>query len=120
MSAARSITAFSAACFCRTQVLPPSLASVGRLFVPPDVLLHQADLRGRHVELRAPVELQLQVLFDLAVLVQQLQAAVAGDAVATWTTRSPSRSSRKLSIALPSRRARRAAAGRRGGTARRC
>ena len=35
-----------------------------------------------HVELRAAVKLQFQVLLDLPVLLQQLQPAVAGDAVA--------------------------------------
>ena len=49
---------------------------------PADVLLHQADLRDRHVELRLAVEFQFQVLLDLAVLLQQLHAAIAGDAVA--------------------------------------
>ncbi len=48
---------------------------------PPHVLLHQADLRRGHVELRPPGKLQFQVLLDLAVFFQQRQAAVAGDAV---------------------------------------
>ena len=71
----------SAASFCRTQARPPILASVGRLFAAADVLLHQLDLRGRHVDLRAAVELELQVLFGLAFFLQQLQAAIAADAV---------------------------------------
>jgi len=49
---------------------------------PAQVLLHQVDLRARHVELDPLVELQRQVLFHLAVLAQELHAAVAGDAVA--------------------------------------
>ena len=53
----------------------------GRLFAPPTYFCTSADLRRRHVELRPPLELQLQVLLDLAVLLQQLQAAVPGDAV---------------------------------------
>ena len=47
-----------------------------------DVFLHQADLRGGHVELRPPGELQFQVFLDLPVLFQQFQPAIAGDAVA--------------------------------------
>ena len=105
MSAARSVTAS-----CDRLLLPPPqpAAELGQrrpALRAADVLLHQLDLRAGHVELRAAVELQHQVLFDLLVLLQQLQAAVAGDAVRqTWTTRSPSRSSRKLSITRPSRR----------------
>ena len=47
-----------------------------------DVLLHQADLRGRHVELRLALKLQFEVFLDLPVLLHRLHAAVAGDAVA--------------------------------------
>ena len=56
-------------------------ASVGRALRAADVLLHQLDLRARHVDLRAAVELELQVLFGPAVLLQQLQPAIAADAV---------------------------------------
>ncbi len=47
-----------------------------------DILLHQADLRGRHVELRLALKLQFEMLLDLPLLFHQLHAAVAGDAVA--------------------------------------
>ena len=47
MSAARSLTASSTCSFCRSHSRPPSLASVGRLFAPAHVFLHQADLRRR-------------------------------------------------------------------------
>ena len=49
---------------------------------PAHVLLHQVDLRARHVELRPLLELEHQVLFDLLFLLQQRHAAIAGDAVA--------------------------------------
>ena len=46
-----------------------------------DVFLHQVDLDRRHVDLRAAVELDLQVLFLLALLLDQPQAAIPADAV---------------------------------------
>ena len=69
-----------------------------------DVFLHQFDLRCRHVDLRAAVEFQFEMLFGVAFFFQQTQAAIAADAVGMWTTRSPSRSSRKLSMTRPKRR----------------
>jgi len=44
--------------------------------------LHQIDLAGRHVDLGPAVELDLQVLFDLPLLVQQLDSPIATDTVA--------------------------------------
>ena len=61
---------------------PPSLASVGRLLAPPTYFCTRPIFDAGHVELRPPVELQFEVLLDLPVLLQQLQPAVAGDAVA--------------------------------------
>ena len=46
-----------------------------------DVFLHQVDLDRRHEDLRAAVELDLQVLFVLALLLDQPQAAIPADAV---------------------------------------
>ena len=46
-----------------------------------DVLLHQVDLDRRHENLRAAVELDLQVLFLLPLLLDQPQAAIPADAV---------------------------------------
>ena len=81
MSAARSVTAFSAACFCRTQAAPPMCASGTAPPLAADVLLHQVDLRAGHVDLRAAVVLELEMLLGLAVLLEQLQPAIAADAV---------------------------------------
>ena len=50
-------------------------------FAAADVFLHQLDIDRRHVDFRAAVEFQLQMLFDLIVLFQQLQPAIAADAV---------------------------------------
>ena len=60
---------------------PPSLASMGRLFAPPTYFCTSPIFADGHVELRPPVELQFQVFLDLAVLFQQLQAAVSSNAV---------------------------------------
>ena len=67
---------------CCCQLVPPSFDSSGSALRAADVLLHQVDLRRRHVDARAVAELQDQVLLGLAVLLQHLHAAVAGDAVA--------------------------------------
>ena len=81
MSLARSTTATSAASFCRTQALPPILASAGRALAAADILLHQLDLRRRHVDLRPAVELEFEMLFGVALFFQQPQAAITADAV---------------------------------------
>ena len=44
----------------------------GPAFRAANVFLHQVDLRRRHVELRAALKLQFQMLFNLPVLLQQL------------------------------------------------
>ena len=76
------MTAASTRFFCLLPQAAAELGQLGRLLRAADVLLHQVDLRRRHVELGLAVELQVQVLFDLPVLLQQLHAAIAGDAVA--------------------------------------
>ena len=82
MSAARSTTAFSTRAFCCSHSRPPSLASVGRLFVPPTYFCTSPIFVRRHVELRPPVKLQFEMLLDLPVLLQQLEPAIASHAVA--------------------------------------
>ena len=81
MSAARSITACLAASFCSAHSRPPICASVGRLLLPPTYFCTSSIFDGRHVDFRAAVEFELEMLFDLVVLFQQLQAAIAADAV---------------------------------------
>ena len=71
MSAARSMTASSDALFLPFPNPAAELGERGPAFRAADVLLHQPDLRGGHVELRPPVKLQLQVFLDLPVLFQQ-------------------------------------------------
>ena len=78
MSAARSMTACWAASFCRTHIRPPMCASVGRALLAADIFLHQLDVRGRHENSRAAVEFDFQMLFDGAVLLQQLHARDSG------------------------------------------
>ena len=81
MSTARSVTAF----FGRFLLLGPQpAADLGQRrlgFAAADVFLHQLDIDRRHVDFRAAVEFELQMLFDLLVLFQQLQPAIAADAV---------------------------------------
>ena len=55
-------------------------ASAGAL-LPPTYFCTSSIFDAGHVDLRAAVELELQVLFGLAVLLQQLQPAIAADAV---------------------------------------
>ena len=50
-------------------------------FGAADVLLHQLDLRGRDVNFGLFLEFEDQVLLDLPFLLQQLQSAIAADAV---------------------------------------
>ena len=66
-------------------LLPEAAAELGEhrpALCAAHVLLHQADLRGGHVELRLALKLQLEVFLDLPVLLHQLHAAITGDAVA--------------------------------------
>ena len=66
--------------FC--QAVPPNLESSGSVLAAADVFLHQIDLRRRHKHARAFAEFQDQMLLGVAVLVQNLHAAVASDPVA--------------------------------------
>ena len=122
ISAAMSVTADSTRRFCFSQRRPPSRASIGRLFGPADVLLHQADFRGGHVELGLALKFQFQVLLDLPVLFQQLHAAVAGDAVAEVYDEVAFVEIQEAvdRPAQPSAHGQRDAARRHGGRARRC
>ncbi len=61
--------------------LAADLGQRGPGLAAADVLLHEFDLRCRHVNLCPAVELQFEVLFGVAVLFQQLQAAITADAV---------------------------------------
>ena len=61
--------------------MPPILASVGRVFVPPTYFCTRSILIAGTIDLRAAVELDLQVLFLLALLLDQPQAAIPADAV---------------------------------------
>ena len=95
MSAARSMTACSAASFCSD---PSSAADLGQrrpALAAADVFLHQLDLRRRHEDLRAAVEFELQVLFGLAVLLQQLAGRDSGRCRATDGRRSRLRAARE-------------------------
>ena len=64
----------------------PGLSADGRKVGPSaaaaDVLLHHLNFRDRHVDLRAAAELQLEMFFGLLFVLEQLQSAVAADAVA--------------------------------------
>ena len=46
-----------------------------------DILLHELDLRARHIDLRAAAVLKLQMLFGPPILLQQPQPAIPPDAV---------------------------------------
>ena len=81
ISAARSVTARCAASFCRTHALPPMCASKTFAPLPPTYFCTSSIFAARHVDLRAAVVLQLQVLFGPAILLQQSQPAIAADAV---------------------------------------
>ena len=66
-------------------VLPAGAADLGQLRLragAPDVFLDEINLRRRHRHPDAVAELELEELLLLAVLVDHLHAAVAGDAVA--------------------------------------
>ena len=65
-------------------VLPRRAAQLGELGIGPgaaDILLHEVDLGCGHVNAGAFAEFQDQVLFGVLVLLEDLHAAVAGDAV---------------------------------------
>ena len=64
--------------------LPAIAADLGQLRLgagAADVLLHQLDLGRRHVNTHRPLEFEDQVFLGVAVLLQDLHAAKACDAV---------------------------------------
>ena len=69
--------------------LAADAAKLRPLLRAADVLLHQLDLRGRHEDFRAAIELQLQVLLDVLALLDQLQPEIAGDAVGHMNDKVP-------------------------------
>ena len=81
MSAAKSVTAARAASFCLTHERPPMWASARPRFAAADVFLHQLDIGRGDKDFRPAVKLEFEMLFDLVVLRQQLQASIATDAV---------------------------------------
>ena len=81
-SAARSTTASATRFFRFSQADEPIFESGGLALAAADVLLHEVDLGDRDVQLRPLGELEEQRLLGvLGRLVDQLQAAVAGDPV---------------------------------------
>ena len=82
MSAARSVTASRAASFCRPTCRPPTWAKRRPAFLlPPTYFCTSSIFEAGTIDLRVAVKLEHQVLFGLVGLFQQLQAAVAADAV---------------------------------------
>ena len=61
--------------------LAADLCQSGRCLAAADVLLHEVDLAHRDVDLCAAVELDSHVLFGAALFVQELESAVAANAV---------------------------------------
>src|SRR5439155_21667281 len=65
--------------------LPSGAAQLGELRIrlgAADILLHQLDLRRRHIDARALAEFEDEMLFGLSVMIEHLHAAIAGDAMA--------------------------------------
>ena len=67
--------------FCRTHDPAADVCQRRPRLAAADIFLHQVDVRGRHENARAAVEFDFQMLFDRAVFLQELHAAVATDAV---------------------------------------
>src|SRR3954471_10465218 len=49
--------------------------------LPAHILLHKLDLRSRHINLRAAVVLELQMLFGPLILLQEPQPAISANPV---------------------------------------
>ena len=57
------------------------LRQPGDSLPPADVLLHEIDLAGGDVDVRAAIEFHVEMLFGTGLLLQQLQPSIAADSV---------------------------------------